>query len=65
MNIQDVSALERTAVWLDELIQACRKGGLVHSANPKLTTEVTRKAKGLRTSIMALREHVIPSQKGE
>lgn len=51
MNIQDLSALERTAAWLDEAIRACRKGGAVYSANPKLTTDVFRKAKALRTSL--------------
>ena len=62
MNIQDLSALERTAVWLDEAIRACRKGGAVYSANPRLTSDVTRKAKALRTSLNTLRTFLIPNE---
>ena len=40
MNLKDLSAIERTAVWLDELIETCRKLGPVYSANPKLTAMV-------------------------
>lgn len=63
MNIQDLSALERTSVWLDELIQSCRKGALVYSAHPKLTTDVTRKAKALRSSLNTLRNSLIPNKR--
>ena len=56
MNLRDLSTLERSAVWLDELIQACRKLGPIYSENPKLTATVTRKAKSLRPSLLALKE---------
>lgn len=63
MNIADFSAMERTAIWIDELIQVCRKGGLIYSKNPKLTSDVTRKAKALRTSLDTLRNSLIPKEK--
>lgn len=61
MNVKDLSALERTAAWLDELVEACRKLGPVYSANPTMTADVTRKAKALRTSLATLREFLIPT----
>jgi hypothetical protein len=65
MNIRDLSALERTAVWLSELIQACRRGGILYGKNPGLARDVTRKAKALRTSLATLRDFLIPHDKEE
>lgn len=62
MNIRDLSALERTAAWLDELVQACRRGAILYGKNPDLVRDVTRKAKALRTSLDKLREFLIPNQ---
>ena len=53
MNIRDLSTLESAAKWLDELIQACRKFGPVYSSNPKLTAQVTTRAKTLRPALGA------------
>lgn len=64
MNLRDLSAVERTAVWLDELIDVCRKLGPLSSANPKLVADVTRKAKSLRTSLTSFREF-LNNPKGE
>jgi len=55
VNFRDLSCLERTAVWLDELITACRRLGPVYTENPTLAADVTRKAKALRTSLQTLR----------
>lgn len=63
MNIRDLSALERTAVWLGELIAASQRGGRLYSANPDLVRDVTRKAKALRTSLDKLRNFLIPNEK--
>jgi hypothetical protein len=65
MNIRDLSALERTGAWLNELIDACRPRGRLCSANPQLVRDVTRKAKALRTSLTTLRESLIPDRKEE
>ena len=62
VNIRDLSTLERTAHWLGELIEASRRGGLLSSANPHLTRDVTRKAKALRTSLEKLRDFLIPKE---
>jgi hypothetical protein len=56
MNIRDLSALERAATWIDELIQACRKYGQIHCKHPKLTAQVTRRAQSLRSKLRSLRE---------
>lgn len=55
MDIRDASALERTTAWLDELIRLCRRLGPVYTRNPKLSADVTRKAKALQTSLATLR----------
>ncbi len=55
MNIRDWSAVERTAAWLEELIEACRRGGSLYAANNDPVRDVTRKAKALRTSLTTLR----------
>ena len=47
LNIRDLSTLESAAKWLNELIQTCRKYGPVYSSNPKLTANVSRRAKTL------------------
>ena len=62
MNLRDVSALERAAHSLDELIQVCRKFGPIYRAHPKLTAQVTRRAQALRTSLRTLRGEM---KKGE
>ena len=63
MNIRDLSALERTAAWITELIQACQRGGVLYGKNPGLVRDVTRKAKALRTSLTTLRDFLIPTEK--
>jgi hypothetical protein len=65
MNIRDLSALERTAVWLDELIRACERRGSCYGKNPALARDVTRKAKALRTSLTTLRENLFRNEKEE
>jgi hypothetical protein len=55
LNLRDVSCLERTAAWLDELIHACGKSGALSTRSPRQAAEVVRKAKALRTSLTALR----------
>ena len=40
MNIRDISALERTAVWLDELIRACERRGSCYGRNPELARDI-------------------------
>lgn len=56
MQIRDLSALFRTAAWLEELIRACRKCGNIYCFNPKLTARVTRRARALRASLWGLQE---------
>ena len=63
VNIRDLSTLERTAHWLDAVIAASRRGGLLYSANQELVRDVTRKAKALRTSLEKLRNFLIPKEK--
>jgi hypothetical protein len=65
MNLRDLSAVERTAAWLDELIEICRPRGRLSSADAKLVRDVTRKAKALRTSLTTLRASLIPDRTGE
>ena len=65
MNIRDLSVLERTAAWLEELIQACQPRGILSGNNPDLVRDVTRKAKALRTSLDTLRNFLIPITKEE
>ncbi len=63
MNIRDLSALERTAAWLEELIAICQPRGRLSSADPQLVRDVTRKAKALRTSLTTLRHSLLPPKK--
>jgi len=65
MTIRELSCLERTAVWLDELIDACKPRGRLASADPNLVRDVTRKAKALRTSLATLRGSLVPNEKEE
>lgn len=65
MNVRDLSALERTAVWLEELIQACRRPGPLYAVDPTRVADVTRKAKSLRTSLQALRALISHPEKRE
>ena len=64
MNIRDLSALERTAVWLDELIDVCRPRGPLAGTDAELVRDVTRKAKALRTSLKSL-QAFLNNAKGE
>jgi hypothetical protein len=63
MNIRDLSTLERTATWLEELIRACQPLGSLYCENPKLTADVTRKGKALRTSLQTLRDFLDQQEK--
>jgi hypothetical protein len=54
IDLRDLSALERTASWLDELLQACRPRGPLHHRHPKFVADVTRKAKALHTALANL-----------
>jgi hypothetical protein len=56
LNIRDLSALERAATWIDELLQTCRKYGPVHCKEPKLTAQVKRRAQSLGSALRSLRE---------
>lgn len=64
MNIRDLSALERAATWLDELILACRNFGPLSCKHPKLTATVIRKARSLRASLHELRT-LLDQSKGD
>lgn len=55
MNVRDLSAVDRTATWLIELIAACRRPGQLYGTNPELVADVTRKAKALQTVLDKLR----------
>lgn len=63
MNIRDLSMLDRTASWLDELIKASEIRGSLYGENPALARDVTRKAKALRTSLTTLRENLFSNHK--
>lgn len=51
MDIRTLSVLERTASWVEELIEACQRLKPLYTANPKLAAEVSRKSKALRTAL--------------
>jgi hypothetical protein len=61
MNIRDLSTVERTLTWLSELIEACDRGNILYSKNPRLVRDVTRKAKALRTSLTTLHDYLVPA----
>ncbi len=56
MDIRHETILDRSAHWLAELVTLCRRLGPVYTKNPKLTADVTRKAKALQTSLQTLRD---------
>ena len=56
MNLRERSALERTAVWLEELLAVCKRPGEVYAQNNDLVADVTRKAKALKTVLQKLRD---------
>jgi len=56
VDVRILSCLERTASWLDELIQHSRRLSSLYTENPKLVADVTRKAKALRTSLNNLQD---------
>src|ERR1700722_16235943 len=51
LNLRDQAILESAAARLGELIGACRARGPIYCIDPMLTADVTRKAKGLQTSL--------------
>ena len=59
MDIRDLSTVERTASWLSELIEACRRLGPLYTRNPQMAADVTRKAKALRTSLARFQEFLL------
>lgn len=56
MNVHDLTTLDRTAHWIDELIDATRIRKPLYAVNNQLAADVTRKAKALRTSLQKLRD---------
>jgi DNA-binding transcriptional MerR regulator len=55
-SIRDLSCLDRTAAWLEELITLCRPRGLLAGKDPARMRDVTRKAKALATSLAKFRD---------
>lgn len=51
LNIRDHAILESASARLGELISSCRRLGPVYVIDPALAADVTRKAKGLSTSL--------------
>lgn len=56
MNIRDLSTLERTSSWLDELVKATQIRGTLYGENNALAQDITRKAKALKTVIEKMQE---------
>jgi hypothetical protein len=56
MDIRELSAIERTLVWRDEILPMCERLGGLYGKNPKLAADVTRKAKALRTRLRKLKD---------
>jgi len=54
VNIRDRAILNSASGRLEDLIEACRRGGGLHAHAPHRTAEVSRKAKSLRTSLAGL-----------
>jgi len=54
VNIRDRAILNSASARLEELINACRRGGGLHAHAPHRAAEVARKAKSLRTSLAGL-----------
>jgi hypothetical protein len=65
LNLRDLSALERTLVWLDELLTACHESGSLRARYPKLTARLVRQAKSLRASLIVLRTELLSPSKEE
>ena len=56
MDIRELSAIERTLVWLEELLPMCKRLGSLYGKNSQLAADVSRKAKALRTCLHKLKE---------
>ena len=56
MDLRDITTLDRSAHWLSELIDACRRLGPLYTRNPQMVADLTRKAKALRTSLARFQE---------
>jgi hypothetical protein len=54
-GIRDHAVLEAASARLEELIEACRRGGGLHAQAPHLSAQVSRKAKSLRSSLTLCR----------
>lgn len=63
MNLRDLSAVERAAARIDELVETCRPRGPAYCHARLLAIDVLRKAKGLKTSLAKLREALDRSPK--
>jgi len=60
VSIRDHAILESASARLEELIDACRRGGGLHAHAPHVAAEVARKAKSLRTSLTGLKASLEP-----
>jgi hypothetical protein len=61
VNIRHLTTLERSASWLDELIELCRPRGPLYGLDEQgnaLVIDVTRKAKALKTCLKKLRDRI-------
>jgi hypothetical protein len=61
VNIRHLTTLERSASWLDELIELTRPRGPLYGLDEQgnaLVIDVTRKAKALKTSLKKLRDRI-------
>lgn len=56
MDIRELSAIERTLVWIEELLPMTRRLGGPYGKNPQLAADVTRKAKAFRTYLQKLKQ---------
>ena len=56
MDIRELSAIERTLVWIEELLPMTTRLGGLYGKNPKLAADVTRKAKALKTCLLKLKD---------
>ncbi len=60
VSIRDHAILDSATARLEELIDACRRGGGLHAHAPHLAEDVMRKAKKLRTSLAGLQASLEP-----
>ncbi len=65
MDIRDLSTLERTASWLEELAAACHKGTRIAVRCPRQAADVSRKARALQKSLRQLLEALMPSERSD